>query len=379
MENNVTACKKCKKEVPAESFYCMWCGAPVRKNPKKKMYQRPDGLFEKILTINHKRIAFRGKSEREVNRKILEYHEAEEKGPLFSDVAWDWREEHFKTLAYNSIKAYTKPFKRILEYFEGDYISEIKTSDVDKFIKYLALEQCFSAQTVTAHLNITQMIFTYAVVHDIILSSPAEQVSVPRGLKKASRRAPTKEEMEIVKANVNKPFGLFYFFILYTGCRRGEALAIQFKDIDREHKVIHITKSVYFVSNKPEIKSPKTEAGKRDIPLLDILAEKLPKGKSESFLFSGEKLMSSTQLIWNLKKYQKETGLSISPHFLRHGYATILYDAGIDVKTAQGLLGHSNFQTTMDVYTHLSAERIQKGSQKINEFIESSHNGKNQA
>ena len=369
MENNLITCKRCKKEVSAEGYYCMWCGAPIRKNPKKKMYQRPDGLYEKILVINHKRIAFRGRSEREVNQKILQYHEAEERGPLFSDVAWQWREEHFKTLAYNSIRAYTKPFNRILEYFERDYIKEIKPSDVDKFIKYLALEQCFSAQTVTAHLNISHMIFTYAVIKDIISINPAEQVGIPKGLKKNPRRAPTEEETEIVKANVDKPFGLFYFFILYTGCRRGEALAIQFKDIDRENKVIHITKSVYYEGCAPKIKKPKTKAGNRTVPLLDVLAQKLPRGKSEDFLFGGERPLRKTRVQDGIISYRKKTGLDISPHFLRHGYATILYDAGIDVKTAQGLLGHSDFQTTMNVYTHLSAERSQKEAEKLNEFV----------
>ena len=217
------------------------------------------------------------------------------------------------------------------------------------------------------------MIFTYAAVHDIILSNPAEQVSVPRGLKKTSRRAPTEEEIEIVKANVNKPFGLFYFFILYTGCRRGEALAIQFKDIDRENKVIHITKSLYHKSTRPEIKTPKTDAGKRDVPLLDILADQLPEGKPNDFLFGGEKPIYSTKVQRLLKAYQKETGLEITPHYLRHGYATILYDAGIDIKTAQGLLGHADFQMTMGTYTHISASRAQKDAKKLNDFVKSSH------
>ncbi len=372
MEDKIIICKKCKKEVSAEGYYCMWCGAPVRKNPKKKMYQRPDGLYEKILTINHKRIAFRGKSEREVNRKILEYHEAEERGPLFSDVAWEWREEHFETLEYGTLRCYNKPFKRILEYFDGEYIKDITSSEVDKFIKYLATDQYFASKTVSNHLTIVHMIFTYAVVHDIIFFNPAEQVNVPRGLKKTSRRAPTEEEIEIVKANVNKPFGLFYFFILYTGCRRGEALAMQFKDIDRENKVIHITKSLYHKSSKPEIKSPKTKAGLRDVPLLDILIEKLPEGKPNEFLFGGEKPMYKAKVQRALKAYQDETGLKITPHFLRHGYATILYDAGIDAKTAQGLLGHADFQMTMGTYTHISTSRTQKDAQKLNDFVKAS-------
>ena len=372
MENNLITCKRCKKEVSAEGYYCMWCGAPIRKNPKKKMYQRPDGLYEKILVINHKRIAFRGKSEREVTRKILEYREAEEKGPLFSDVAWEWREEHFETIEYGTARSYGPPFKRALNYFEKQYIRAITPSDVDKYIKHLALERYYAAQTVVAHLSIVHMIFSFAVVNDIIPVNPAEQINIPRGLKRNSRRALTKEEIEIVKANVNKPFGLFYFFILYTGCRRGEALAIQFKDIDRENKVIHITKSVYFKSGKPEIKLPKTEAGKRVIPLLDILADKLPKGRQDNFLFGEKEPLTWAQFRKLLKTYLNKTGLTITPHYLRHGYATILYDAGIDVKTAQGLLGHSDFQTTMNVYTHLSAERTWIESQKLNEFTKDS-------
>jgi len=347
----------------------MWCGAPAKKNPKKKMYQRPDGLYEKILTINHKRIAFRGKTESEVNRKILNYHEEEEKGPLFVDVAEAWREEHFETLAYNSVKAYKNVFENIIEFYQHNYIREIKPSDVDKFIKYLALDRHYAAQTVITYLSMLQMIFAYAVVHDLIQVNPAEQVSVPKGLKRTKRRAPTKEEVEIIKANVNKPFGLFYFFILYTGCRRGEALAIQFKDIDRKNKVIHITKSVCFTPNYPEIKTPKTEAGKRDIPLLDILSEKLPKGKPDYFLFGGETPLTYGKMQSALKKYLESTGLNITPHYLRHGYATILYDAGIDVKIAQGLLGHSDFQITMNIYTHISAEHARKDVKKLNEFV----------
>lgn len=76
------------------------------------------------------------------------------------------------------------------------------------------------------------------------------------------------------------------------------------------------------------------------------------------------------------KKYQKETGLEITPHNLRHGYATILYDAGIDIKTAQRLLGHANYQITMDTYTHISISRAQKDAEKLNEFTQTAQNNK---
>ena len=62
----MSSCKKCKKEIPDGAMYCPWCGAPQKRNPKKKMYQRPDGLYEQVKTIDGKRVAFRGKTEKEV-------------------------------------------------------------------------------------------------------------------------------------------------------------------------------------------------------------------------------------------------------------------------------------------------------------------------
>ncbi len=59
----------------------------------------------------------------------------------------------------------------------------------------------------------------------------------------------------------------------------------------------------------------------------------------------------------------------ITPHLFRHTYATNLYYAGIDIKTAQYLLGHSSIQMTMDVYTHLDNNRISEAGNKLNEFF----------
>lgn len=364
-------CKKCKKQIPEKSLYCMHCGAPVKKNPKKKMYQRPDGLFEKIITIDGKRIAFRGKTESEVNRKIVEYGEKKENGPFFPEVADAWQEEHYKELEYNTFRCYDKAIERAKDFFSDSYIKDITPADVDRYIKYLAAQR-YASKTVSNHLSVLNMIMVYAVVHNIVLFNPAEQISTPRGLKKTTRRAPTDQEIEVIKRNVDKPFGLFYYFILYTGARRGEALAIQFKDIDRKNKLIHINKSVYHVSSRAEIKMPKTEAGVRTVPLLDVLAEKLPNGSPDDYLFGGKRPMYKSQIQRAIDAYQEMTGLDITPHFLRHGYATILYDAGIDVKTAQKLLGHADYQMTMNTYTHISNSRAHKDTQLLNTYTQDS-------
>ena len=70
-------CKKCRKTIPDGSKFCNHCGTPTE---KKKLYRRPDGLYEKVITIDGKRVAFRAKKEKDVYLKIAAYEEKREKG-----------------------------------------------------------------------------------------------------------------------------------------------------------------------------------------------------------------------------------------------------------------------------------------------------------
>lgn len=237
---------------------------------------------------------------------------------------------------------------------------------------YLAqLPSTWAQKTFKNYFLVLNLIFEYAASNGIIEHNPAEFVQIPKGGKRTYRRAPTPEEIEVIKSSTEKTFGLFAYFLLYTGCRRGEALALQYKDIDRKNKVIHITKSVYHEGNAPRIKQPKTERGFRDIILLDILMERLPNGRPLEYIF-GEKdsplTASKAEDLWIA--YQRETGLGVTPHIVRHGYATILHEAGIDPKDAQEMLGHANISTTLDIYTHITQKRRSEMAQKLNNYTQ---------
>ena len=126
-----------------------------------------------------------------------------------------------------------------------------------------------------------------------------------------------------------------------------------------------------WVGNVPNIKNnPKTEAGIREVPLLDCVYKVLKRGRGDQLIFPNTKneliRNGNFNRLWD--KYRAETGLTITPHQLRHAYATMLYDAGVDVKTAQYLLGHANIQTTMDIYTHLSKQRKENAADILNNF-----------
>ncbi len=337
-----------------------------------KLKKRNDGRYSRQISANGKIASLHARPEREINRKMLEYYLASRKGKQFEDVANEWASEHFKTVEYNTVKQYKPALKQITEHFSGKSIKDITSKDIDNFLHILA--GCgYAMKTVKSRLQILNQVFKYAVINSYAESNPCQYISVPKNLPQTKRELPTAEEIKTVKNSVGKTFGLFAYFILYTGLRRGEALALTYNDIDFENKIIHVNKSVYYVGNIPNIKQPKTKAGYRDVILLDCLASKLRHNNTSDLVFpnhDGELIRNGNfNRLWT--KYLSETGLSITPHQLRHAYATILFEAEIDVKDAQELLGHSTIQVTRDIYTHISKARKMQTADKLNKFVSS--------
>lgn len=219
-------------------------------------------------------------------------------------------------------------------------------------------------------LQIIRQIFQKAEVDGVISYNPASAVKPPRNLTQTHRDAPPPEQIELIKKSAGLPFGLFAFLVYYTGCRRGEALALTGADIDRKKNLVHIKKSVYHVGNSPHIKQPKSDAGCRDVPLLPALAQLLPKKLGKGYLFAEPDggLLTNDHFTALYDAYRDASGVTVTAHQIRHGYATALLESGVDPKTAQVLLGHAQLSTTMDIYTHVrdgqlkaAAEKMEKG------------------
>jgi integrase len=335
---------------------------------KSKYYVRPDGLHEAIRVIGGKRVPFRGRTDAEVERKMIEYKTKQEQGPLFSEVAEKWKEQHYPTISPTTANGYRSSYNRAKDRFNTIPIKELTPSDISALLQDMARKQ-YARKTVTNQLLVINLICRSAMLDGIIRTNPCAAVSVPKGLKHTPRELPSDEELKIVKEGWNRPGGLLPYFILYTGCRRGEAAAITFKDIDRKKKIIRINKSVCWANAEPFIKTPKTAAGNREIILLDKLAEVLPLGIGDALLFPGTDggLIHNVTLRHQWDRWRRLTGVTLTPHQLRHGFATMLFEAGISERDAMDLMGHTDIALTRNIYTHIRKTRKEEIANILNE------------
>lgn len=340
--------------------------------------KRADGRWVKKVKLQDGTFKYfysSAKSEREAvkdfNNQLQQVNSQQNDKRLFTYVSEEWSREHFPTLQHNTLKQYKPALKQVNDYFYDYNIDEISPSNVNAFLHSLIKKQ-YAYKTVKARLLVLNLVIKYAIMNQYIEINPCQYITVPKNLTKTKRQAATIADTSKIINNTDKPFGLFTYFLLLTGCRRGEALALSPKDIDFKNKTVTINKTVEWVGSKPNIKnSPKTDAGNREIPLSDNLIKMLLPLKKQKYLFANDngELMNNSQVTRAWNNYIKEIDIKITPHQLRHSYATILFDAGIDIKTAQKWLGHADIKTTLEIYTHLSEMRIQNSKDKLLAYV----------
>ena len=226
---------------------------------------------------------------------------------------------------------------------------------------------------------------------DILKSNPLDKVIRPKS--KQPRKKDnhyTKEELsEFLKfaKEYSDAFHVFYHTIAYTGLRRGEALALKWKEIDLDNKTITVNHTAVILDGKQVLQSPKTKASKRIIQIDDNtikilkswrLQQKkdfLKAGKvylhDENFVFTNhaqewtrlKTINNALKYFYNHHPELKE----ITVHGFRHTHASLLFEAGVEAKAISDRLGHTNIQTTLNLYTHLNdTQRINT----VNQFMD---------
>ena len=240
-------------------------------------------------------------------------------------------------------------------------------------------------RTLSEYKRAVQSVFRYAKSNRVIEFDPAEELTVSDTAPKTERRALDREEQQRVLSFEHEA-QLPALLMMYAGLRRGEAAALQWTDIDFKNKAITVNKSFNFKTL--EIKKPKTDAGIRIVTMPDVLCDYLKKRKKPNGYVIERNGKPLNENAWHnlLDKYMCDMNASVTGqskfnknrvfvielftwHCLRHTYATILYDADVDVLTAQKLLGHADVKTTLAIYTHLSKEKEAHNIDKLNSFL----------
>lgn len=338
------------------------------------MVKRKDGRWQETLTVTvngrPKRCYFYGRTKAEVLRKIAAAKDREENGPAFDEVIAAWLDEYKTQVMPNTMNPIKAAARRAADAFAGVPVSRITPADVSRFVADFAARTHAARKTAAMQLQTISMACAYAVRMGWITANPARDVVLPRGLKKKPREMPSAEDLARIKASTDVgQGGMFALWALYTGLRRGELLALRWEDVDVQQRVVRVSRSVYHIGEEPHIKAPKTAAGVRVVPIPDRLAEHLRPGRGLVFpdpethdLFRRHEF----ERMWN--SFRQATGVECTPHQLRHAYATMLFEADVDGKDAQALLGHATIHTTLDVYTHIREERQRHFSEKLRQI-----------
>lgn len=289
---------------------------------------------------------------------------------IFSDVADEWEEYHEQSIQTYTQICYQAPLKDLKAEFGDCILKEITAINFQLFLERMAA-QSFAKQTIRLRKIVMKQIFDYAMLQGYVNYNPVAVCKIPKKAVSGKRTLPSDEDINIIKKHLDGMWGLYCNLLIYTGLRREEALALTYEDIDFKNEVIHINKSLIFENGKSYVRdSLKSAAGKRTVPLLKPLKNILDKeGSGYLFTLKDNKPLVKWEFDKGFSKFREETGLRCTSHQLRHYFATLCFDANLDEKDVQDIMGHSKISLTKEVYTHIREERRTKTANRLNSFL----------
>ena len=212
-----------------------------------------------------------------------------------------------------------------------------------------------------------------AVQENLIRTNPAVGCKLPP---KRSREMQVLSRQELQRFLMQaKADGYFELFLLdlSTGLRRGELLALQWSDLDLDTGTLSVTKQVYEVNGKMQLSVPKTKASIRKLVLppavVEVFREYRKTAKSRWLFPSPKNLdmpLTPGSMLRRLHIILERAGCKqIRFHDLRHTFATMALENGMDIKTLSAMLGHVSAATTLDIYTHITGDMLSEAAAKI--------------
>ena len=375
---------------------------------RKTNVKREDGRYKVAVYLGLKddKKSYKyvyGKTQKEADQKALELKVALRKGIDVSasgDTFQVWAEHwlmskkyEVSTDRYSSLEARTSVW---LQDFAKLPMTQIKPFELQTTLFAIAAKnphtgEAMAKKTIRGYMQVIKAIFDFAVDNRVLEHNPAKNLKLPQTAKETEqRRALTVDERQRVMEFEHraKPSAML---MMLSGLRRGEATALQWNDVDFKRNKISVTKSYNFKTK--EFKEPKNgKARTVDVPqmLIDYL-KTLP--KLSPFVLTNAKGKMMTDDSWKrlyqsymldmnieygfggaINKHDNSVEIpmiinTFTPHELRHTFCTLMFEAGIDAMTAKEQMGHADIQTTLSIYTHLSAQHKENQVNKLDAFL----------
>nr|WP_295605754.1 site-specific integrase [uncultured Terrisporobacter sp.] len=348
---------------------------------------------------------FTGKTQQDVKYKLQEYKKQMLMGVLnedkltVSDWFYSWLFDYRKQdLKPKSFQRYHGIYKNYIENtdFGNIKLNDLRTTHLQRHYKKL-LDNGVTPTTIRQINTNLKTCLNEAERQGYIQKNWCKLVTLPKKEDNKEVKVLTKQEQEkFLEAIKGHELELLYIVALGTGLRIGEILGLKWSDIDFKNNELHVNRSLQkaaiyeddkIVRYEVQETTPKTKNSLRTIPVPQNIIKKLiahKKEQNELILLLQEEYDNKNYVFCNkLGKPIEDkrpgrnlktilTSISIEPikfHALRHTYATRLFEAGIPPKTVQHLMGHSDIETTMNIYTHVMKEQKLEAIEKINNIF----------
>lgn len=319
---------------------------------------------------------------------------SKDKPVRFNELYDIWLEGYRHTVKESTLRKTSEAFKlHILPELGHMFIKAISLKEAQKAVN-LWYQNLVNYRMIK---NYASGIMKEAMRQGLIEKNPFDLVVMPKAKKKESDDEHLnyydKEQLQVFLEAVENQEGLkwytFFRLLAFTGIRKGEALAITWNDIDFRKGILTISKTLTTgLDNKIIIQEPKTKTGKRTVSLDKKTLQELERWKKEQLIILqgfGHNVFKTRQLVFTTNKNDytplpqaghvvnrvcKNNNLKrITVHGFRHSHCSLLFEAGLSIKEVQDRLGHSDIQTTMNIYTHVTQKRRDDVADKFAQFV----------